>query len=113
MTLVCIGLALLFANIPPGAFHDAAERGDPSKCHPHIRVAIRKEIMQWIKDSRARQQFIPWLYGPPGTGKTAIGQSIAEACAKEDLLAASFFFSGAQPLTDPPTTSLSYHISAH
>ncbi|KAF6758731.1 hypothetical protein DFP72DRAFT_180121 [Ephemerocybe angulata] len=34
-----------------------------------------------------------WLTGPAGSGKTAIAGSIAEACKKEGILAASFFFS--------------------
>ncbi|KAF8194539.1 hypothetical protein BJ912DRAFT_847705, partial [Pholiota molesta] len=83
------GLRYLLDNISRGAFHDAAERGDPPKCHPHTRVAIRAEIMQWISASDAQRKFILWMYGPAGSGKTAIAQSIAEACAK----AASFFFS--------------------
>ncbi|KAF8175123.1 hypothetical protein BJ912DRAFT_989111 [Pholiota molesta] len=86
------GLKRLLADIAPGAFHDAAERGDLPKCHPRTRVAIREDIMQWIKDPGVREQFITWLYGPAGSGKTAIAQSIAEACEEEGLLAASFFF---------------------
>ncbi|KAF9473452.1 hypothetical protein BDN70DRAFT_789101, partial [Pholiota conissans] len=74
------------------AFHDAAERGDPPKCHPYTRVAILAEIMQWISDPNIRDKFIIWLYGPAGSGKTAICQSIAEACARNGLLVASFFF---------------------
>jgi hypothetical protein len=34
-----------------------------------------------------------WFSGPTGSGKTAIAGSVAEACKKEGLLAASFFFS--------------------
>lgn len=40
-----------------------------------------------------------WVKGPAGTGKTAIPQTIAERCAKEGLLAASFFFSYRAPET--------------
>jgi hypothetical protein len=37
--------------------------------------------------------FFSWVYGPAGAGKSAIAQTIAELCAKANLLAASFFFS--------------------
>lgn len=32
------------------------------------------------------------MFGPAGAGKSAIAQTIAEICAKNNLLAASFFF---------------------
>ncbi|KAF8172431.1 hypothetical protein BJ912DRAFT_101789 [Pholiota molesta] len=83
------GLTRLLDKISEGAFHDAAERGDPPRCHPHTRVAIRAEIMDWVNASDARRKSIMWMYGPAGSGKTAIAQSIAEACER----AASFFFS--------------------
>lgn len=90
---ILAALGLLLRNIAPGAFHNAAERGDPPRCHEETRIAIRAEIMEWIKGKDARRKFILWLYGPAGAGKTAIAQSIAEACEQEGLLAASFFFS--------------------
>ncbi|KAF9473642.1 hypothetical protein BDN70DRAFT_816949 [Pholiota conissans] len=85
-------LKLLLQNIAPGALHDAAERGDQPGCHENTRVAILKEIMDWLQDPNTRERFIYWLYGPAGSGKTSISQSIAEALAKLGLLAASFFF---------------------
>lgn len=89
------GLDLLLANISLGAFHNAAERGDPPRCHPHTRTATRAAMMEWIKGTEAQRKLILWLYGPAGAGKTAIEQSIAEQCEEEGLLAASFFFSRA------------------
>jgi hypothetical protein len=88
-TTTHLGLTRLLDKISEGAFHDAAERGDPPRCHPHTRVAIRAEIMDWVNASDARRKSIMWMYGPAGSGKTAIAQSIAEACER----AASFFFS--------------------
>lgn len=35
---------------------------------------------------------ILWISGPAGAGKTAIAQTVADACAKSSILAASFFF---------------------
>ncbi|KAF8964592.1 hypothetical protein BDZ97DRAFT_1919012, partial [Flammula alnicola] len=89
----CIGWEILQQNVAPGAFYDAAERGDPPKCHPDTRLAILAKITEWIKDLDSRRQFFIWLYGPAGVGKSAIAQTIAEMCAREALLAASFFFS--------------------
>ncbi|KAF9473641.1 hypothetical protein BDN70DRAFT_937285 [Pholiota conissans] len=66
------GLRLLLQNIAPGALHDAAERGDQPGCHENTRVAILKEIMDWIQDPTARKKFIYWLYGLAGFGKTSI-----------------------------------------
>ncbi|KAF8171092.1 hypothetical protein BJ912DRAFT_129255 [Pholiota molesta] len=86
------GLKLLLDNISVGAFHDAAERGDPPRCYPRTRTAIRSEIMEWIKAPNALRKLILWMHGPAGSGKTAIAQSIAEECKKKGLLAASFFF---------------------
>ncbi|KAF8186303.1 hypothetical protein BJ912DRAFT_1043214 [Pholiota molesta] len=86
------GLKRLLDNIAHGAFHDAAERGDPPRCHPQTCIAIRAEIMEWVRAPPAMRKLILWMYGPAGSGKTAIAQSIAEECARLGLLAASFFF---------------------
>ncbi|KAF8185993.1 hypothetical protein BJ912DRAFT_475317 [Pholiota molesta] len=86
------GLKLLLKNISKGASHNAAERGDPPRCHPQTRTAIRAQIMEWIQAPAAMRKLILWMYGPAGAGKTAIAQSIAEECERQGLLAASFFF---------------------
>jgi energy-coupling factor transporter ATP-binding protein EcfA2 len=87
------GLELLHQNVAAGAFHDAAERVDPPKCHPQTRLAILAEIQNWVRDPEIRKKLIIWLYGPAGSGKSAIAQTIAEIFAQEGLLVASFFFS--------------------
>ncbi|KAF8194541.1 hypothetical protein BJ912DRAFT_175686 [Pholiota molesta] len=110
------GLRRLLDNISEGAFHDAAEQGDPPKCHPHTRVAIRAEIMRWISAPEARCKFIIWMYGPAGSGKTAIGHSIAEECMQNGLLAASFFFSrtaAGRNSTKRVVATIAYQISLH
>ncbi|KAF9472196.1 hypothetical protein BDN70DRAFT_998279 [Pholiota conissans] len=86
------GMTLLLANISSGAFHNASERDFSPRCHPHTRTAIREAIIDWIKAPDVNRKLILWLYGPAGAGKTAIEQSIADQCAEEGLLAASFFF---------------------
>ncbi|KAF8194544.1 hypothetical protein BJ912DRAFT_847736, partial [Pholiota molesta] len=108
------GLRLLLDNISKGAFHDAAERGDPPKCHPDTRVALREEIMEWIQAPETMRKLILWVYGPAGSGKTAIAQSIAEECIKRGLLAASFFFGRAAPGRNDTTrviATIAYQIS--
>ncbi|KAF8172129.1 hypothetical protein BJ912DRAFT_105163 [Pholiota molesta] len=87
------GLDLLHQNVTAGAFYDAAERVDPPKCHPQTRLAILAELKHWVRNPEVLKKFIVWIYGPAGSGKTAIAQTIAEICAKEGLLVASFFFS--------------------
>ncbi|KAF9473636.1 hypothetical protein BDN70DRAFT_787562, partial [Pholiota conissans] len=100
----------------PGALHDAAERGNQPGCYENTRIAILKEIMDWLQDPSTREKFIYWLYGPAGSGKTSIAQSIAEALAKLGLrvLAASFFFwrSAAKHNTsDHFVTTIAYQLS--
>ncbi|PPQ83541.1 hypothetical protein CVT26_004260, partial [Gymnopilus dilepis] len=53
--------------------------------------AILQKLMQWALDSTNASNVL-WLHGPPGVGKTAIAVSFAAALAKQDRLAASFFF---------------------
>jgi len=76
----------------PGAFHNSDERFDPPKCHPQTRRAVRKKIVDWVKDTNKVALFL-WLYGPAGAGKSAIAQTIAELLESLGLLAAAFFFS--------------------
>ncbi|KDR74695.1 hypothetical protein GALMADRAFT_141048 [Galerina marginata CBS 339.88] len=59
----------------PAAFHDSDDVHDPPKCHQNTHALIMR------------------LYGPAGSGKSAIGRSIAELCAMEGILVASYFFS--------------------
>ena len=73
-----------------GATHDSDERYPPPKCHPETRKAVLDTILKWAD---GRNSGILSLYGPAGAGKSAIAQTIAEYCAKERRLGASFFFS--------------------
>ncbi|KAF8186310.1 hypothetical protein BJ912DRAFT_1144082, partial [Pholiota molesta] len=110
------GLKRLLDNIAPGAFHDAAERGDQPGCHPKTRIAIRAEIMEWIKAPPAMRKLILWMYGPAGSGKTAIAQSIAEECARLGGLAASFFFWRTAPGRDDASrfvATIAYQLSRY
>ncbi|KAJ2918836.1 hypothetical protein MD484_g1622, partial [Candolleomyces efflorescens] len=83
------------ARITPGAIHDSAERCDAPKCHPETRVAVQNDLYDWIlevdKPSETPRK-IKWVTGPAGCGKTAIMGSLAERCAENGVLGATFFF---------------------
>ncbi|KAG6828577.1 hypothetical protein H0H92_007507 [Tricholoma furcatifolium] len=96
-------------NILLSARHDSPTRSQPSRCHPNTRHDILQSIFEWqasittgapwckvAKTGRKKlvktANRIFWLKGPSGAGKTAIAQSVAERCASDGTLAASFFF---------------------
>jgi hypothetical protein len=81
--------------VATGAFHNSNELYDAPKCHPHTRVAVLDDIMNWVNESvgEAQDDFILWLFGPAGAGKSAIAKKIAELAAQQDLLIGTFFFS--------------------
>jgi len=79
------------------AIYNSPERHDPPKCDPDTRLAIRNKLLDWITGRTDADGRILWLRGAAGTGKSALGQTIAETCASEKLLLASFFFSRTDP----------------
>jgi hypothetical protein len=97
------GLEILQKRVAPSAFHNSAHRVDPPRCHPDTRVAIQKQIYDWIVlDLLVRQTWIMWMHGAAGAGKSAIMQSVADLCEKAKIPLASFFFFR----TDPARNSL-------
>src|SRR5271168_2557695 len=85
---------LLLEWVATGAFHNSDELYDAPKCHPHTRVAVVDDIMNWVcKSELEREDFMMWLFGPAGAGKSAIAKRIAEIAAEKGLLIAAFFFS--------------------
>ncbi|KAF9472287.1 hypothetical protein BDN70DRAFT_998242 [Pholiota conissans] len=81
----------------PTALYDSSARYDPPKCHPNTHVAVLEYLMGWIFGRKDPEALILWLYGPAGSGKSAILQTIAELCAKNNTLLASFFFGRSDP----------------
>ncbi|TFK66834.1 hypothetical protein BDN72DRAFT_129299 [Pluteus cervinus] len=73
------------------AYFNAAERGNPPKCHPETRQEIISSFIAWPNDTTARS--VRWISGWAGTGKTTIAQTLAEIWARQGCLAATFFFS--------------------
>ncbi|KAF8953783.1 hypothetical protein BDZ97DRAFT_1602656, partial [Flammula alnicola] len=74
-----------------GAFHTSDENYDAPKCHPNTRLAILKEIMDWLNDSD-EPRHVMWMRGAAGAGKSAIARTIAQMCAERGRLSSSFFF---------------------
>ncbi|TFK61532.1 hypothetical protein BDN72DRAFT_849582 [Pluteus cervinus] len=73
------------------ASFDAAERGDPPKCHPDTRIAVQDSLVAWRSNRAAGP--LRLISGWAGTGKTTIAQTMAEYWARQGQLAGSFFFS--------------------
>ncbi|KAF8907054.1 hypothetical protein CPB84DRAFT_1675130, partial [Gymnopilus junonius] len=72
--------------------YDSAERFPPPKCHPDTRVAIQKEIQDWVVDPGSAHSVF-WLRASAGEGKSAIMQSIAQLLSSPDgNIVATFFF---------------------
>ena len=76
------------------AVYNSLERQklDAPKCHPNTRVAVIQRIIDWIIGDIAFSALILWLYGAAGAGKSAIAHTLAERCAREGWLLATFFF---------------------
>ncbi|KAJ2929182.1 hypothetical protein H1R20_g7908, partial [Candolleomyces eurysporus] len=85
----------LASRIAAGAIHDSAERCDAPKCQPETRVAVQDDLYSWIVDGDRESEppkKMKWMTGPAGSGKTAVMGSLAERCAPDGLLSATFFF---------------------
>ncbi|KZP12187.1 WD40 repeat-like protein [Athelia psychrophila] len=74
-----------------GAGYNSNEREPAPKCLPGTRSSLLDVLQGWAHADD--EQSVCWLDGPAGSGKSAISQTVAEACAGENILAASFFFS--------------------
>ncbi|TEB23154.1 hypothetical protein FA13DRAFT_1740295 [Coprinellus micaceus] len=108
----------LSPHIAHGAAHDSDERWNAPACHEETRVAIREDIVSWIKHGEGDEdpKRMMWLSGPAGSGKTAIAGSVAETCEEEGLLAATFFFSSFSGSAERSSkrgliATLAYHMS--
>ncbi|KAF7966963.1 hypothetical protein HWV62_36336 [Athelia sp. TMB] len=79
----------LFPNfvVPDAAYNGRTTR---SGCLDGTRKPVISKILGWKDDMDAMP--ICWLSGPAGYGKSAVSQTVAESCANEGTLAASFFF---------------------
>ncbi|KAF8957412.1 hypothetical protein BDZ97DRAFT_1924663 [Flammula alnicola] len=86
------GIELLESRVVPGAFHTADENYDAPKCHPNTRLAVLKEILDWLNDTDEPHRAM-WMRGAAGAGKSAIARTISQMCDEQGRLSSSFFFS--------------------
>jgi hypothetical protein len=78
-------------SVSLGALHDSPIRFPLPRCHPGTRNKVLGIIHHWIDDVDTVTRIL-WVHGPAGSGKSAIAQTVAELCRKQDKLAAAFFF---------------------
>lgn len=92
------GLSFLYTVISTSALHDAEARYPPPRCHQGTREKALKTLKDWASLTfnntipLSKEKNVYWLYGSAGVGKSAIAQTLADHCAANQLLAASFFF---------------------
>ncbi|KAL7907086.1 hypothetical protein GGI35DRAFT_487487 [Trichoderma velutinum] len=84
-----ISLTASDAEFHPG--FDESGRGR-LECHPQTREEILKDIYDWLNDCASSQKHLYWLQGKAGTGKSTIARTIVSRMAKENRIAANFFF---------------------
>ncbi|KAF9255990.1 hypothetical protein L218DRAFT_1081575 [Marasmius fiardii PR-910] len=84
-----------------GASHNSGLQFTRGSCLPGTREAVLQDIHEW----NASEQSSPvcWLSGPAGAGKSAIALTVANSCAENKGLAASFFFFRSDPKRNQPT----------
>lgn len=81
-------------------------------CLEGTREAIIAKLLGWKDDSDAAP--ICWLSGPAGYGKSAVAQTVAETCARDGTLLASFSFwrnAGGRSEFSRFITTLAYQIT--
>ena len=81
-----------------GAAYDSSDSDTRAVCLGGTRKSQLKRIMGWALDSSPQTPPIMWVVGGAGAGKTSIAQTIAQSCASNHRLAASFFFKSGDPL---------------
>ncbi|RXW15603.1 hypothetical protein EST38_g10258 [Candolleomyces aberdarensis] len=91
-----IGWKLLLKHTAPNALHNSSARYDAPKCDEDTRVEVTRELMEWIEDRGGPQRLL-CMTGAAGSGKSALQQSIAERCAKGNILGAACFISAGDP----------------
>ncbi|KAF7975485.1 hypothetical protein HWV62_9397 [Athelia sp. TMB] len=94
---------------------DAAYNGGNSTrvgCFRGTRVAAIEAILKWKDDPDGKP--VCWMSAPAGFGKSAVSQTVTESCARDETLAASFFFlrgAGGRSRIHHFITTLAYQIT--
>ncbi|KAF7968712.1 hypothetical protein HWV62_29620 [Athelia sp. TMB] len=99
---------------PDFVMPDAAYNGRSARvgCLRGTRVLAIARILTWRDGPDAK--LICWMSSPAGFGKSAISQTVAETCARDGTLAASFFFlrgAGGRSKIDHFITTLAFQIT--
>ncbi|KAG4255304.1 hypothetical protein FPRO04_03837 [Fusarium proliferatum] len=83
---------IVFDRLPDAesARYDSQAEEHNSTCLANTRVALLKELSEWIEDDTSKP--ILWLNGMAGTGKSTIARTLAKSRAETGDLGASFFF---------------------
>ena len=98
-----------------GATYDSSESDTRAGCLEGTRKSQLKSIMDWALGPSPQTTPIIWLKGAAGAGKTSIARTIAQLCASNHRLAASFFFKSSDPLrskVDSVIPTLALQIAA-
>ncbi|KAK8877786.1 g-protein beta wd-40 repeats containing [Apiospora arundinis] len=72
------------------ARYDSADMQDSSKCEGGTRTRIQETIARWADGEFGGNFF--WLVGPAGTGKSTVARTVADSFARQNRLAAGYFF---------------------
>ncbi|KAJ2924141.1 hypothetical protein H1R20_g12950, partial [Candolleomyces eurysporus] len=97
------GWEILQKHTAPNALHNSRARYDAPKCDEDTRIEVVSELMGWIKDC-GHPQHLLCMTGAAGSGKSALQQSVAECCAKDNILGAAYFISAADPSRNTAST---------
>ncbi|KAJ2927634.1 hypothetical protein H1R20_g9467, partial [Candolleomyces eurysporus] len=109
------GWRTLQKHTAPNALHNSSARFDAPKCDEDTRIEVTDEIMGFIED-RGHPQRLLCMTGAAGSGKSALQQSIAERCAKGNILGAAYFISVADAKRNTASTivpTIAYQLGLH
>ncbi|KXN81187.1 hypothetical protein AN958_05876 [Leucoagaricus sp. SymC.cos] len=93
LTILHIGIDILFDASAPDAAVDSEARQYAPVCLPGTREQYIHDITSWATTSADDTLLMYWMRGPAGVGKSAIAQTCAERVKESGQLGAAFFFS--------------------
>lgn len=90
-TSAALAFDRLLQEISPSSFYKPGARPHTTNVLTQPTLDAVETVMNWIQGSN--DDTIMWLSGTAGTGKTLVSYTVADRCADDGLLAATFFFS--------------------
>ncbi|RXW17733.1 hypothetical protein EST38_g8121 [Candolleomyces aberdarensis] len=97
------GWELLIKSTAPNAIHNSRPEYDAPKSDEDTPIEVPSEITGWIEDRDGPQRLL-CVTGAAGSGISALQQKTAEECERNNILAASFFLSAADPTRNTANT---------